>query len=45
MRIHLINLLLFIPFFIFANSFEIKKPGIEHGLSNNNVNGIITHEL
>ena len=41
MRLHLINLLLFISISIFADSFEIRKLGIEHGLSNNNVNGIV----
>jgi len=41
MRYHLLALLLIIPIFTFANSFTIKKLGIEHGLSNNNVNGIV----
>jgi signal transduction histidine kinase/ligand-binding sensor domain-containing protein/DNA-binding response OmpR family regulator len=41
MKKHLIALLVFLPILVGANSFTIKKLGIEQGLSNNNINGIV----
>ncbi|MFA5045530.1 MAG: two-component regulator propeller domain-containing protein [Paludibacter sp.] len=41
MKKHLIALLAILPFLAGANSFTITKLGIEQGLSNNNINGIV----
>jgi signal transduction histidine kinase/ligand-binding sensor domain-containing protein/DNA-binding response OmpR family regulator len=41
MKKYLIALLAILPFWAGANSFTIKKLGIEQGLSNNNINGIV----
>jgi len=41
MKKNLIALLVILPAFISANSFTIKKLGVEQGLSNNNINGIV----